>query len=81
MPSQQLALFKLQGHMTSNNETQNLRAGKFAKSMTSEGNSALLPVKLTDDHHDSERFHEFPASKFPANFITNHFKTGPLQNS
>ena len=68
--------------MTSNNETQNLWAGKFAKSMTWEGNSALLPVKLTDDHHYSERFHEFPASKFPANFIANHLiKTGPLQNS
>ena len=80
MSSQQLALFKLQGHMTSNNETQNLWAGKFAKSMTSEGNSAMLPVKLTDDHY-SERFYEFPASKFPANFITNHLKTGPLQNS
>ena len=39
-----------------------------------------LPVKLTDDHY-SKRFHEFPASKFPANFITNHLKTGPLQDS
>ena len=34
----------LRGHMTSNNETvsrQNLWAGNIAKSMTSEGNSAL----------------------------------------
>ena len=36
-------------HMTSNNETfsrQNLRAGNIAKSMTSEGNSALLPTNV-----------------------------------
>ena len=56
MSSQQLALFKLQGHMTSNNETQNLWAGKFAESMTSEGNSAMLPVELTDDHYSETGF-------------------------
>ena len=39
----------LRGHMTSNNETvsqQNLREGKIAKSMRSEGNSALLPKNV-----------------------------------
>ena len=37
------------GHMTSNNEIvspQNLWAGNIAKSMTSEGNSALLPANV-----------------------------------
>ena len=37
----------LRGHMTSNNETvsrQNLWAGNIAKSMTSEGNSALCTI-------------------------------------
>ena len=39
----------LQGHMTSNNETvsrQNLCAGHIARSMTSEGKSALLPANV-----------------------------------
>ena len=39
----------VQGHMTSNNETvshQNLWAGNIAKSMMSEGNSALLPTNV-----------------------------------
>ena len=39
----------LRGHMTSNNETvfrQNLWAGNIAKSMTSEGHSALLPANV-----------------------------------
>ena len=39
----------LPGHMTSNNETaslQNLWAGNIAKSMMSEGNSALLPTNV-----------------------------------
>ena len=39
----------LWGHMTSNNKTvscQNLWAGNIAKSMTSEGNSALLPANV-----------------------------------
>ena len=38
----------LRGHMTSNNETvsrQNLWAGNIAKSMTSEGNSALCTIR------------------------------------
>ena len=37
--------------MKSNNETvsrQNLRAGNIAKSMTSEGNSALLPANVDE---------------------------------
>ena len=39
----------LRGHMTSNSETvsrQNLQAGNIAKSITSEGNSALLPANV-----------------------------------
>ena len=39
----------LQGHMTSNNKTfshQSLWAGNSAKSMTSEGNSAVLPANV-----------------------------------
>ena len=39
----------LQGHITSNNETvsrQNLCAGHIARSVTSEGNSALLPANV-----------------------------------
>ena len=39
----------LRGHMTSNDETvsrQNLWAGNIAKSMTSEGHSALLPANV-----------------------------------
>ena len=39
----------LRGHMTSNNENvsrQNLWAGNIAKSMTSKGNSALLPSNV-----------------------------------
>ena len=42
-------LWLLQGHMTANNETvscQNLWAGNIAKSMTSVGNSALLPANV-----------------------------------
>ena len=45
--------------MTSNNETvsrQNLFTGNTAKSMTSEGNSALLPATAV-----TARFNEFPA--------------------
>ena len=39
----------LRGHMTSHNETvslQNLRAGSSVKSMTSQGNSAVLPANV-----------------------------------
>ena len=39
----------LRGHMTSTNKTvscQNLGAGNIARSMTSEGNSALLPANV-----------------------------------
>ena len=39
----------IRGHMTSNNKTvsrRNLWAGNIAKSMTSEGNSALLPANV-----------------------------------
>ena len=43
----------LRGHMTSNNETvsyQHLWAGKIAKSMMSQCNSALLPAKVVTDN-------------------------------
>ena len=59
----------LQGHMTSNNETvsrQNLCAGHIARSMTSGGNSALLPANVDSTTAVEARFNEFPASKFPA---------------
>ena len=43
------ALWLLGGHVTSNKDTvshQNLGVGNTAKSMTSEGNSALLPTNV-----------------------------------
>ena len=55
--------------MTSNNETvsrQNLCAGHIARSMTSGGNSALLPANVDSTTAVEARFNEFPASKFPA---------------
>ena len=48
-PNSACSRWLLQGHMTSNNETvshQNLWAGNIAKSMMSEGNSALLPTNV-----------------------------------
>ena len=46
LPNSVRSHWLLRGHMTSNNKTvsrQNLSAGNVAKSMMSEGNSALLP--------------------------------------
>ena len=66
----------LRGHKTPNNETvsrQKLWAGNIAKSMTSEGNSALLPANVT------KRFNEFPASKFPANIYNKSLKDWSLE--
>ena len=58
--SQQRALnWLLRGHMISNNETvscQNLWAGNIAKSMTSEGNSALLPANVDRSHTEKVFF-------------------------
>ena len=48
-PNSACSRWLLQGHMTSNNETishQNLGAGNIAKSVMSEGNSALLPTNV-----------------------------------
>ena len=48
-PSSACFHWLLRGHMTSNNETvsrHNLWAGNIAKSMTSEGKSALLPANV-----------------------------------
>ena len=49
--------------MTSNNEIvsrRNLWAGNSAKSLTSEGNGALLPANI-DRRPPLQRGHEFPA--------------------
>ena len=57
LPNSLRSHWLLRGHMTSNNETvsrQNVWAGNIAKSMTSEGNSARLPVVLIDDCSYSE---------------------------
>ena len=49
LPNSVRSHWLLRGHMTSNNKTvsrQNLSAGNVAKSMKSEGNSALLPADV-----------------------------------
>ena len=49
LPNSARSHWLLRGHMTSNNETvscQNLWAGNIAKSITSEGSSALLPANV-----------------------------------
>ena len=61
--------------MTSNNETvsrQNLWAGNIAKSMTSEGNSALLPARVDRSHTEKVFF---------VGYIPDHLKTGHEVNS
>ena len=74
--SQQRTLkWLLRGHMISNNETvsrQNLWAGNIAKSMTSEGKSALLPARVDRSHTEKVFF---------VGYISNHLKTGHEVNS
>ena len=56
--------------MISNNETvsrQNLWGGNIAKSMTSEGNSALLPANVDCSHTEKVFF---------VAYIPDHLKTG-----
>ena len=74
------------GHMTSNNETVSRQmswAGNIAKTMTSSGNSSLLPAKCWPLLHViagiSARFSNFAFVLFC--YITNHLMTGPLGNS
>ena len=70
--------------MTSNNETvsrQNLWAGNIAKSMTSEGNKALLPTypRMLTAHE--LYFYNLYTKKFFVGSITNRLKTGPSEKN
>ena len=69
--------------ITSNNETvscQNMCASNMAKSMTSEGNSALLPANVDQRPPFQRGLMNFQLQNFQL-YITNHFKTGPSVNS
>ena len=69
--------------MKYNNETvsrQNLRAGNIAKkSMTSEGNSALLPANV-DRRLLLQRGYLWISCFKISSYVTNHFKAGPSEN-
>ena len=69
----------LWGHTTSNNKTvscQHLWAGNIAKSMTSQGNSALLPANVNWQPPLQPGFMNFQLYT-----VTIHLKTSPLENS
>ena len=68
--------------MTSNNVTvsrQNLRAGNTAKSMTSEGDSALLPTNVDRRPPLQRGLMNFQLQKFQ--LYNKSVKTGPSGNS
>ena len=73
----------LRGHMTSNNETvshQNLWSGNIAKNLWRQRVTIqCYPWMLTDDRRYSEVQW---ISRFKiSSYITNHLKTGPLENN